>query len=225
MSFHVLGVGPGDSELLTVKAVRMIEEADVIIVPVKKPDAREGTALTIAKPYIKDMAKVVYYYFPMVHGFAEDPVTQKLFKSHGDAINTMVAEGKKVVFLTLGDPAIYCTYTHIDQYVDEVEYVPGIPSFINGAALAGQSLVIGDESLCVLNMTDDAEDVRSKFRRHESIVVMKVCINQPLLKELIVEGGRTATFMSNIGLENEHITTDICVLDSKMPYFTIALIR
>lgn len=225
MGFKVIGVGPGDSELLTVKAVRLIEEAQVIIVPVKQAGAKESTALSIARPYIEDMDKVLYMYFPMKHGFDKDPATGALFEEHGRKINALVAEGLEVVFLTLGDPAIYCTYTHIDRYVGDVAYVPGIPSFINGAALAGQSLVIGEESLCVLNMTDDAQAIREKFRLHESIVVMKVCINQPLLKELILKGNRSVVLMSNIGLEDERITEDIGALDSKLPYFTIALIR
>ena len=76
-----------------------------------------------------------------------------------------------------------------------------------------------------LNMTDHEEDIKSKFKLHESIVVMKVCVNQKLLKSLIVEGNRTVTFMSNIGLKDESITTDIDVLDNKLPYFTIAIIR
>ena len=149
MSFHVMGVGPGDSELLTVKAVRLIKEADVIIVPVKKEGKEESTALDIARPYVEDMSKVAYYYFPMFHNFADDADTIELFKSHGQKINKLIEENKSVVFLTLGDPAIYCTYTYIDKYVNDVKYVPGIPSFINGAALAKQSLCIGDESLCV----------------------------------------------------------------------------
>ena len=225
MSFNVIGVGPGDSELLTVKAVRIIKEADVIIVPVKKADTTDSVALTIAKPYIEDLTKVAYYYFPMFHGFDKDAETLKMFESHGQRINGLIAEGKKVVFLTLGDPSIYSTYAYVNQYVSEVTYVPGIPSFINGAALLGQPLVLGDESLCVLNMTDDEAGIRHKFLCHESIVVMKVSANQKLLKQVIIDGNRKATFMSNIGLENESITRDLHVLDKKMPYFTIALIR
>lgn len=225
MSFNVIGVGPGDSELLTIKAVRLIESADVIIVPIKKQGSKESTALSIAKPYIKELNKVHYYYFPMFHGFENDPEIQEVFEGHGKKINALVEAGNEVVFLTLGDPAIYCTYTYIDAYVKSVTYVPGIPSFINGAALAGQSLVLGDASLCILNMTDKAEAIKKKFEDHENIVVMKVSANQRLLKELLTSGDRKATIMSNIGLENQRITTDIDVLDNKVPYFTIALIR
>lgn len=225
MAFHVIGVGPGDSELLTMKAVRLIGEADVIIVPVKKEGSQVSTALDIARPYVPNIDKVEYYYFPMFHNFAKDPKTMDLFKSHADSINNLIDEDKSVVFLTLGDPSIYCTYTYIDKYVKEVNHVPGIPSFINGAALVSKSLCIGDESLCILNMTDSHEDIKKKFDLHESIVVMKVCVNQELLKTLIVEGNRDVTFLSNIGMENEHVTSDINILDNKMPYFTIAIIR
>lgn len=225
MSFNVIGVGPGDSDLLSIKAVRLIESADVIIVPVKKEGLKESTALNIAKPYIKSMDKVHYYYFPMFHGFESDPAIQAVFESHGHKINDLVDQGKEVVFLTLGDPSIYCTYAYIDAYVKSVTYVPGIPSFINGAALAGQSLVLGEASLCILNMTDKAEAIEKKFLDHENIVVMKVSANQTLLKDLLIRGNRKATFMSNIGLDKEHITTDLSILDTKMPYFTIALVR
>lgn len=225
MSFNVIGVGPGDSELMTMKAVRLIREADVIIAPVKKEGSKKSTALSIAMPYVENTDRVHYMYFPMFLGFQDDPETAKLFETHGRYISTLQSEGKQIVFLTLGDPSIYCTFTYIGEYVENVSFVPGIPSFINGAALAGQSLCIGDESLCVLNMTDDEEDIRKKFDLHESIVVMKVCINQSLLKELIQSQNRAVTLMSNIGLEDEAITDNIDALDEKLPYFTIAIIR
>jgi precorrin-2/cobalt-factor-2 C20-methyltransferase len=225
MSFNVIGVGPGDSELLTVKAVRLIKEADKIIVPVKKEGSKISTALSIAQPYIEDLTKVDYFYFPMTDNFSSDIETQLLFKHHGERLNQCIKEGNKVVFLTLGDPSIYSTFAYIEKYIDEVTYVPGIPSFINGAALAKQYLCIGDESLCILNMTDREEDLQKKFDLHERIVVMKVCANQNLLKKLIKQGRRTAIFMSNIGLKDERISTDVAVLDEKLPYFTIAIIN
>jgi precorrin-2/cobalt-factor-2 C20-methyltransferase len=225
MAFSVIGVGPGDSELLTIKAVRLIKEADVIVVPVKKEGAKASTALSIAKPYIEDMDKVSYLYFPMALGFEKDEKTRQLFKEYGKHINELLAKGKAVVFLTLGDPTIYSTYSYMDQYIEEVGYVSGIPSFISGAALAKQSLCLGDESFCVLNMSDDEASIRQKFALHECIIVMKVSMNQALLKALILEGKRSASILSNIGFEDESMTEDINVLDDKLPYFSLAIIR
>jgi len=225
VGLKVIGVGPGDSELMTVKAVKVIEGADIILVPTKKEGSKESVALSIARAYIKDIHKVQYYYFPMKVGFDTDVQVQERFRKYGEQINQMVEAGKKVVFLTLGDPAIYSTYMYIHSYVKQVEYIPGIPSFIQGAAVAKQYLCLGDESLCVLSMTAKEEQLRQMFQLHTSMVVMKVSLNQPLLKELILESGKEAIFMSNIGLEDEQITRDIQVLDKKMPYFTIAIVR
>lgn len=225
MGFHVIGVGPGDSELLTIKAVRLIQEANIIVVPVKTKDSKKSTALTIAKPYIEQMDKIRYLYFPMKLNFQEDESIAELFKEHGDSINSLVEEYEDVVFLTLGDPSIYSTFTYVEPYIKNVIKVPGITSFLNGAARINQSLCLGDESLCIINMTDDISVIKHSFEDHDSIVVMKVCTNQELLKQLLKDYKRSITLMSNIGLEEEAFTNDIDALDHKLPYFTIGIIR
>lgn len=225
MGFNIVGVGPGDRELITVKAVRLINEADVIITPVKREGSKESTALSIAEPYIEDFSKVRYYHFPMVKNFLNNENVKDLFKVHGESINEMLSQELDVVFITLGDPSVYSTFTHIAPYVNQIEYVPGIASFLNGAALSKIPLCIAEESLCILNMTDKEENIRSAFKLHKNIVVMKVCSNQKLLKELLIDTGRSFHFMSNIGLENEAESRDLKVLDEKMPYFTIGIIK
>lgn len=225
MGFNIIGVGPGDSELITVKAVRLIKEADIIIAPVKKEGSTASTALKIAKPYVEDMDKVKYYHFPMIKNYRECLTTQAIFKSHGESINEFLDNGKDVVFITLGDPSVYSTFTHLSQFFKDVNYVPGIASFLNGAALSKIPLCIADESLCIINMTDTEENIRSAFKLHKNIVVMKVCTNQPLLKEILIDSKRDFFFMSNIGLDNESETSDINALDKKMPYFTIGIIK
>lgn len=225
VGINIIGVGPGDSELITVKAVRLLKEADIIITPVKKADSTESTALKIVKPYIYNLDKVVYFHFPMFHDFASDNRVQKLFKSYGDSINNYIDQGLNVVFITLGDAAVYSTFSYVAPYIKEIEYTPGIPSFINGAALAKIPLCLGDESFCVINMTDSEEHIRAAFNLHKNIVIMKVCSNQNLLKELIIEHDKKFVFMSNIGYETENLTRDLDVLNTKMPYFTVGIIN
>lgn len=225
MSFNIVGVGPGDSELLTVKAVRLIKEADLILAPVKKQGSRESTALKIARPYIEDLSKVEYCWFPMVKNFRECEKTRTLFHEHGEVINGYLKKGLRVVFLTLGDPSVYSTFTHIAPHFKEVSFTPGIASFLNGAALGGLPLCIADESLCIINMTDREENIRKAFDLHKNIVVMKVSANQPLLKSLLKESHRECLFLSNIGLEEESSSRNPDILDEKMPYFTIGIIK
>ena len=225
MPLNIIGVGPGDSELLTIKAVRLIKEADYIITPVKKEGSKVSTALNIIKPYLDNMDKVLYYYFPMVHGFNSKPEIVELFKTHGDSINRLTDSGKKVVFITLGDPSVYSTFAYIAPYLNNIEYVPGIPSFIHGAAISKIPLCLGDESFSVINMTDSESNIRAAFKLHKNIVIMKVCSNQNLLKKLLIESKKSIVLMSNIGHGNQAITEDISVLDSKMPYFTLGIVH
>lgn len=225
LPLNIIGVGPGDSELLTIKAVRLIKEADYIITPVKKEGSKVSTALSIIKPYLEDMDKVLYYYFPMVHGFSSKPEVVELFKTYGESINKLTDSGKNVVFITLGDPSVYSTFAYVAPYLKNIEYVPGIPSFIHGAALSKIPLCLGDDSFCVLNMTDSESNIRAAFNLHKNIVIMKVCSNQELLKNILLESKRSIILMSNIGHENEDITDDISVLDSKMPYFTLGIVH
>ena len=225
MGFHVIGVGPGDSELITIKAVRLIKEASIIVVPVKKRGSTKSTALSIAKPYIEDMNKIRYVYFPMKLDFQKDKSIQMLFEENGQLINSFIEDFKNVVFLTLGDPSVYSTFSYVQPFIKDVNVVPGITSFLNGAARLKQSLCLGDESLCIINMTDKLDKLEQSFSTHSSIVVMKVSTNQELLKRLVLKYNRSLVLMSNIGLENESFTEDHHALDKKLPYFTIGIIR
>ena len=101
-----IGVGPGDSELMTVKAARIVGEADVIITP--KTEKKDGSvALNIAKPYIQEHTEIVPVVFPMV---LDDATQQEGWEEAKRIIVSYLEQGKKVVFLTLGDPMFYSTY-------------------------------------------------------------------------------------------------------------------
>ena len=124
-----IGVGPGDPELLTVKAVEAIKRADVIIAP--RTEKKEGSvALNIAKRYIGEATEIVYQVYPMVTGFAAD--TSAWDKNKAEIMD-MLAQGKQVVFLTLGDPMIYSTYIYIYNRLKaagaDITTIPGIPAF------------------------------------------------------------------------------------------------
>ena len=223
MSITCIGVGPGDKELLTVKAVKHIQEADIILVPVKKENSKESTALSIAKDYIEKHSKVEYLYFPMKKITQE---IENIFKEHAQGINHYLLQGKKIVYLTLGDPNVYSTFTYLIQYLnEEPRYIPGVTSFLQGAAMIGQPLCLGKQSLAIINMTDKEENIRKTFRLHDNIVVMKVSAGAHLLKELIQEHQFEGTFLTNIGLEDEYISQDIQYLDQKIPYFTVAQLK
>ena len=122
-----LGIGPGDPELLTLKAVRIIQESDVIAVPVKVKE--ESVAYQITKQAVKELdeKEIIAVHMPMTKD------QEKLESSHNegaDQVEKYLKEGKNVAFLTLGDPTVYPTYLYIHKRIQdrgyEVEIVSGI---------------------------------------------------------------------------------------------------
>ena len=128
-TFYGIGVGPGDPELLTMKAIKAIENADVLIAP--KTEKKDGSvALSIAKPYLKKDIEIVYQVFPMVVNFETTDAWQK----NKEEILSLLQSGKNVVFLTLGDPMFYSTYIYVYRLLAaekdiNIETIPGVPAF------------------------------------------------------------------------------------------------
>ena len=131
-----VGVGPGDPELMTLKAVRLIRENEVIAVPGKVP--QETTAYKIAVQAAPELEQkeLLPIYMPMVMDKKEQ---KKNHREGASNIEAVLDEGKNVVFLTLGDPTIYSTFSYIQHLVEAdgyaFELVSGIPSFCAAAAL------------------------------------------------------------------------------------------
>ena len=146
-----IGVGPGDAELLTVKAVRAIEKCQVVVAPSAEEDG-ESIALETAKEYIKPGTEVIIKHFPMGK---KDRVIKAL--EAYEFIEARLREGKDVAFLTIGDPYVYSTYSHMLKHVRdcgfEVQTIPGITSFCAAASLVNRTLVVGDEKLVVMPAT------------------------------------------------------------------------
>ena len=117
-TFYGIGVGPGDPELLTVKAIKAIEAADVLIAP--KTEKKEGSvALEIARPYLKKDIEIVYQVFPMVKDFAEDTGA---WEANKEEILALLRAGKNVAFLTLGDPMFFSTYIYVFRLLEHEDY-------------------------------------------------------------------------------------------------------
>ena len=146
-----VGVGPGDPELMTLKAVRLIRENEVIAVPGR--DAKSSAAYRIAERSVPEIAEktLVPIYMPM----ARD--RKKMDEEHrkGAALlEKYLDTGRNVIYLTLGDPTIYCTFSYLQHILEsegyEVELVSGIPSFCAAAARLGIPLTEWDEQLHVI---------------------------------------------------------------------------
>ena len=113
-----IGVGPGDSELMTVKAARIVGEADIIITP--KTEKKDGSvALDIASPYIQEHTEIVPVVFPMV---LNDATQEEGWQEAKRIILSYLDQGKSVVFLTLGDPMFYSTYMYVYRLIENTDH-------------------------------------------------------------------------------------------------------
>ena len=196
-----VGVGPGDSELLTLKAVKIIGNCEVIIAP----SAMEGgtsIALDTAREFIKEGTEVIVKQFPM-GGEKQEEKIYEAFKT----IEDKLSEGKNIAFLTIGDPFVYSTYIYLLKYIEEKGYetetIPGITSFCACASLAKQPLVIGDEPLLIVP-GDKLECIKDE----KYIVIMKVYKQEEKILDYLDDKGFNYVYVKKAGREGEQVIRD-----------------
>lgn len=170
-----MGCGPGDPELLTIRALNIIKEADVIFAPTSKLN-KPSIALSIVEKYLKKTTEIINLVFPMI----KDRYSLKEYwKKNAFEIAKMVRSKKKSVYLTVGDPSLYSTWIYIHKelkknYQDiEIEIVPGITSIFAFAAESKISLVEGDEHLSVVPACYDLNKVKNTVKSSDTIVFLK----------------------------------------------------
>jgi precorrin-2/cobalt-factor-2 C20-methyltransferase len=175
MKLYCVGCGPGDPELLTIKALNLIKEADVIFVPTSKSD-KPSIALSIVAKYINKTTKIINLVFPMIK---DKDSLKEYWKKNTSEISEMVRTGKKTLYLTVGDPSLYSTWIYIhrelkNNYKDiEIEIIPGITSIFAFAAESKISLVEGDEHLSVVPACYDLNKVKNTVKASDTIVFLK----------------------------------------------------
>ncbi len=175
MKLFCVGCGPGDPELLTVRAVNLIKNAEVIFAPTAR-EGKPSIALSVVEQYIYRPTKTVSLVFPMVK---DRESLRDYWKRNADEIAGAVRSGKKVVYLTVGDPALYSTWIYIHRelkksYGDiEVEIVPGVASMFAIAARAKISLAEGDETVAVVPACYNMERVKETANACDTVIFLK----------------------------------------------------
>lgn len=224
--FFGVGVGPGDPELMTLKAVRIIKNADIIAFPQK--GEKESDALKIARGVCSDIDKkeLVPIYMPMTKN------ENILCESHSKAaskIEEYLLKGKDVAFLTLGDPAIYSTYIYIHKRILEMGYeaeiISGITSFCASSAKLNISLAEKDEVLHIVPASYSLEKLSEILDLPGNKVLMKSGKNMEKVKEKIKDAGLQAKMVENCGMEEEKIYDTLDEIPNTAGYYSLIVVK
>lgn len=216
-----VGVGPGDPELLTLKAARILREADVVAVPDK--GRGEQTALNIVRTHVEDKP-LLHCPTPMVR---DKVLLEQCYGENADRICALLDQGKNVAFITLGDPTVYSTYIYIHRKVVARGYrgelIAGVPSFCAAAARLGVSLCQGEERLLIVPASHPVEDC-VEFSANQ--VYMKAGRSLGALREVLAAHGKedTAMAVSNCGMANERVWDSLGQMEEHSRYFSIVFV-
>lgn len=222
-----VGVGPGDAELMTLKALRCIRECDVVILPsAPKEDCH---AYRIVKEVYPEVEKkqILCLSFPMTKD------KEKLEYAHNEifcCIKDLIEQGKKVAFLTIGDPGVYSTYHYIHRRMEaagkKVQMISGVPSFCAAAGALGISLGDMQEEIHVIPASYEISDTMELTGTR---IYMKSGKKLAQLKELLSEQAKTRKIevyaVENCGMIDEKRTYGIEQLNSEAGYLTLVIVK
>jgi len=235
---YVIGIGPGDPELLTLKAVRILNDAQCIVVPKGRQEG-VSMALSIISSVVDISGKeIVEAHFPMkktvTHDQAEiDPELDRKWAEAAEEVLARTSKGLQTAFITLGDPSIYSTFFYIRELLLdrdpelEIYFVPGVSSINSAACAAGVCLGLGSDRIAVLpgNYPADLEQMLSEFA---TLVMMKPRSGFGRLLNAVEKAGAgdSLVCVENIGMKDQKITRGAKnMLEEEPGYFSVLIAR
>ena len=224
-TLYSVGIGPGDPELMTLKAVRLIVEADVIAIPQGDNDIL--TAKNIVNQVVDLSAKEqLLIYMPMTKDMV---AMDKAHDEGADAVIKLLKEGKNVVFITLGDPTVYATCIYVHKRVlakgYKAELIPGVPSFCAVAAKLNVALCERSEPLIIL--PGSYKESAAFLDGPGNKVLMKSASQIAKVRDELKERDLIshAAMIERCGLPGEKIYKDLNEIDEKSSYFSVILVK
>lgn len=236
-TFYVIGVGPGDPELLTLKAMRLLSACSTLVVP-KGHEEGTSTALTIVDQAMPLAGKeIIEVHFPMKKvRMAEtpDPEVEAAWRLAATTILDRLRHGHDVAFPTLGDPAIYSTGFYTCQTLLEIApesktvIVPGVSAISACAATAGIPLCQGDDMLAVVPATFDNQRLTEVLSTFQTVVLMKVHRSMERIITLLTDLDLLdrAVLVERTAQEQERVIHDLTqVKADELHYFSTIIVR
>ena len=228
--FYGVGVGPGDPELLTLKAQRVLKEVSIVFVP-QAETSRDSFAYSIASQFIDvNIQRVIPITFPTDDA---DGASQ-VWRDASERIAQELLNGDDVAFITEGDPMLFSTFSYVLEGIKSgypeirVEIIPGVSSVMAAAVRTGLPLVTHGQRLAILPAVYGIDDLREAIANYDTIVLMKV--NKVLLDALVnlekLGLAGKGVYVRRATTDQEQVVNDLQQLSaSDLDYFSLLIIR
>jgi precorrin-2 C20-methyltransferase/precorrin-3B C17-methyltransferase len=231
-TLYGVGLGPGDPELVTVKAARIIGAADVVAYH----SARHGRSIArrIAEPYLRDGQIEEHLTYPVTVETTEHPggyagAMEDFYRESAERIAAHLDAGRDVALLAEGDPLFYSSYMHMHTRLTErfsAVIIPGVTSVSAASAAIATPLVTGDEVLSVLPGTMPVRELARRLADADAAVVLKLGRSYPQVREALSMAGRLdeAFYVERASTDAQRVLPAGEVDADSVPYFSLAIL-
>ena len=227
-----LGVGPGDPELITLKALRLLREAPVVGYFVAK--GKRGNAFGIIEAHLQPAQTLLPLVYPVTTEALPAPLSyEQVISDFYDEASVLVAEhldaGRDVAVICEGDPFFYGSYMYLHDRLAqryEAEVIPGVCSMLGGASVLGAPLVYRNQSLSVLSGVLPADELKRRLADADAAVIMKLGRNFPKVRDVLAELGLDgrALYVERATMANQKIVPLDQVDPLSSPYFSLIIV-
>ncbi|GGA84616.1 precorrin-2 C(20)-methyltransferase [Brucella endophytica] len=227
-----LGVGPGDPELITVKALKRLKAAPVVAYHAAR--GKKGNALSIVEEYLSPDQTLLPLVYPVTteklpSGMDYETIISEFYAGIATTLAEHLDAGRDVAVIAEGDPLFYGSFMYIHDRLAqhyETEVVPGVCSFLGAAAVLGAPVAYRNQTLTVLSGVLDAAELKRRLADTEAAVIMKLGQNLAKVRGVLEELGLIdrALYVERATMSNERIIPLKEVEPEKSPYFSLILV-
>jgi precorrin-2/cobalt-factor-2 C20-methyltransferase len=219
-----LGVGPGDPELLTMKALRLLRAAPVLAYPA--PEGGDSFARSIVAPWLDGGQREIALRFPMRPG----PPPAAVYDAATAALAAELDHGRDVALICQGDPLFYGSFIGLYERLAgryPIEIVPGVSSLFACAAAAHLPLVAGDDSLAVIPATLAEGALAARLAAADAVAIVKLGRHAAKLRRVLQRLGLIdrALYVERASLPNQRVAPFAAIDPASVPYFATVLVR
>jgi precorrin-2/cobalt-factor-2 C20-methyltransferase len=229
-TLYGVGVGPGDPELITLKAVKVLNQVEVIFAASSSKN-EYSLALENAESHMHNGAEVVRLNFPMTR---DQDTLEKAWEQNAKRVLEFLQQGKDVAFITIGDPLTYSTFGYIMQTIGDmapeipISVVPGITSYQAATAVAREVMAEQEQTFCVISGSKGGERLKEVINRVDCVVMLKVYKHFDEILDTLQELGISdqVTLVSRCGMKNQVISKNPEELrGKKIPYLSLMIVK